>query len=73
MTEDPEFLISQSPLNAVNVSLLAIYDNLVDAARRSINDGPPARPNNALLALTTQYTGNRTYCIFNLCCYAVFY
>ncbi|CAB3258289.1 unnamed protein product [Arctia plantaginis] len=47
----------QGPLNAVNVTLLAIYDNLVDAARRSINDGPPARPNNTLLALTTEYTG----------------
>ncbi|XP_075989950.1 xaa-Pro aminopeptidase ApepP-like isoform X2 [Anticarsia gemmatalis] len=47
----------ETALSAVNVRLVAVTDNLVDVARRSINDGPPARPNNALLALTTQYTG----------------
>ncbi|KAJ0184228.1 hypothetical protein K1T71_000651 [Dendrolimus kikuchii] len=41
------------------IHLVAIYDNLIDEARRNINDGPPDRPNNPLLALTVDYTGRR--------------
>ncbi|CAF4891639.1 unnamed protein product [Pieris macdunnoughi] len=44
-------------LSRVNVTLRAIDDNLVDIARARMNETPPPRPNKALLALNTTYTG----------------
>ncbi|CAH2065199.1 unnamed protein product, partial [Iphiclides podalirius] len=50
----------EGALRQVNVELRPISENLVDLARVSINDPPPARPNNPLLALTTEFTGRRS-------------
>ncbi|KAJ0169679.1 hypothetical protein K1T71_014864 [Dendrolimus kikuchii] len=49
----------ETALTRGGIHLVAIYDNLIDEARRNINDGPPDRPNNPLLALTVDYTGRR--------------
>ncbi|XP_037303607.1 xaa-Pro aminopeptidase ApepP [Manduca sexta] len=50
----------ETTLNNANITLRAVPDNPVDAARRNLNDGPPARPNNPLLALGVNYTGRRS-------------
>ncbi|XP_047040139.1 xaa-Pro aminopeptidase ApepP-like [Helicoverpa zea] len=47
----------ETALAARNITLQAIYENLVDIARTRLNDGPPDRLNEALLPLTLQYTG----------------
>ncbi|XP_050556889.1 xaa-Pro aminopeptidase ApepP-like [Spodoptera frugiperda] len=46
-------------LSAAGVDLLAIYDNLVDEARRQLSDGPPQRSNDPLIPLPIEYTGER--------------
>ncbi|CAG5000130.1 unnamed protein product [Parnassius apollo] len=50
----------ENDLNQVNVTLSPISENLVDLARISIGDPPPPRPNNALLALSVEFTGRRS-------------
>ncbi|XP_068627143.1 xaa-Pro aminopeptidase ApepP-like [Battus philenor] len=50
----------EDALAQVNVTLLPIFDNLVDVARSSIRDPPPPRPNNSLLPLTIDFTGRRS-------------
>ncbi|XP_022832351.1 xaa-Pro aminopeptidase ApepP-like [Spodoptera litura] len=49
----------ESALNAVNVNLLAIYDNLVDEARRHLSDGPPERSNDPLIPLPIKFSGQQ--------------
>ncbi|CAG4959143.1 unnamed protein product [Colias eurytheme] len=44
-------------LRAANVTLMSTSENLVDLARTRINDPPPPRPNEPLLALGVNYTG----------------
>ncbi|CAK1550199.1 unnamed protein product [Leptosia nina] len=44
-------------LAAVNVTLKAIDQNLVDVARTNIGDPPPPRPNEPLKSLNVSYTG----------------
>ncbi|KAJ8706622.1 hypothetical protein PYW07_012700 [Mythimna separata] len=50
----------ETALTRVNVTLEAIYENLVDLARRRLNDGPPDRPHNDLIPLSVQYTGQQS-------------
>ncbi|CAK1592302.1 unnamed protein product [Parnassius mnemosyne] len=50
----------ENALNQVNVTLRPIPENLVDLARVRIGDPPPPRPNNALLALSVEFTGRRS-------------
>ncbi|XP_059050316.1 xaa-Pro aminopeptidase ApepP-like [Achroia grisella] len=47
----------QTALEAGNVTLKAIAENLVDKARTKIGDPPPDRPNNPLIPLTREFTG----------------
>ncbi|KAJ8704867.1 hypothetical protein PYW08_012187 [Mythimna loreyi] len=50
----------ETALGNVNVTLEAIYENLVDLARRRLNDGPPDRTHNDLIPLPVQYTGQQS-------------
>ncbi|XP_050682555.1 xaa-Pro aminopeptidase ApepP-like, partial [Leptidea sinapis] len=47
-------------LQTLNVTVKAVEENLVDITRNRLNDSPPARPNNQLVALTVEFTGRRS-------------
>ncbi|XP_061381905.1 xaa-Pro aminopeptidase ApepP-like isoform X2 [Danaus plexippus] len=47
----------ENAVRNANISIVPIYDNTVDEARRRVSDPPPARPNEPLLALTVNFTG----------------
>ncbi|XP_045783388.1 xaa-Pro aminopeptidase ApepP-like [Maniola jurtina] len=47
----------ESALLPNNVTLLAVSENIVDAARVNIGDAPPPRPNNPLIPLGVGFTG----------------
>ncbi|XP_050359919.1 xaa-Pro aminopeptidase ApepP-like [Nymphalis io] len=47
----------EAALRPANIELVPIYNNIVDEARRRIQDPPPSRPNEPLLALSSNYTG----------------
>ncbi|XP_047543091.1 xaa-Pro aminopeptidase ApepP-like [Vanessa atalanta] len=49
--------ILEAALRPANIELVPIYNNIVDEARRRIQDPPPDRPNEPLLALSSNYTG----------------
>ncbi|XP_046976015.1 xaa-Pro aminopeptidase ApepP-like [Vanessa cardui] len=47
----------EAALTPANIQLVPVYNNIVDEARRRIQDPPPDRPNEPLLALPSNYTG----------------
>ncbi|XP_063836186.1 xaa-Pro aminopeptidase ApepP-like [Ostrinia nubilalis] len=50
----------ESALTAVNVTLQATPDNLIDIARERIDDPAPARPNEPLMPLEITFTGRQS-------------
>nr|XP_032528103.1 uncharacterized protein LOC116778268 [Danaus plexippus plexippus] len=51
----------ENAVRNANISIVPIYDNTVDEARRRVSDPPPARPNEPLLALTVNFTAHRPH------------
>ncbi|XP_041983569.1 xaa-Pro aminopeptidase ApepP-like [Aricia agestis] len=47
----------ENSLSAVGVRLVAVTDNLVDEARRSLDDPPPPRPSEPLITLQRDFSG----------------
>ncbi|XP_028160971.1 xaa-Pro aminopeptidase ApepP-like isoform X2 [Ostrinia furnacalis] len=50
----------ESALTAVNVTLQATPENLIDIARERIDDPAPARPNDPLMPLEISFTGRQS-------------